>query len=308
MNDLATNPQGEGDSARAAAEVTETSADARNANAEDPTNTADETEVATEAGKPGQPAADDTDEVEHDGQKYRVPKALKGAFLMHADYTRKTQEVAEQRRALDERQSTIGQQAQLLQEHAQDISRLIALNDQIAQFDKVEWAGLRQSHPAEAQDLWFSYMQLQDARNKALGALQAKVTNRTQELQRQTAKRFDEGRAILQRDIKDWSPDLAGKLTSFGVKELGFTPEEISAVSDPRLIKLMHRAYLGDQAIKQAAAAAKLKAQEGVLPPGQVGFRASSNTRKPTDASGDRLSADEWMRRRNDQLRTSRRG
>jgi hypothetical protein len=308
VNDLATNREGEGDSARAPSEVTETPVEARNTESESSTATDNETEVETAAKDPGKAEPDDTDEVEHEGRKYRVPKVLKGAFLMHADYTRKTQEVAEQRRALDERQSAIGQQAQLLREHSQDVSRLIALNDQIAQFDKVEWAGLRQSNPETAQDLWFHYMQLQDARNKATGELQAKVTNRTQELQRHAAKRFEEGRAILQRDIKDWSPDLAGKLTSFGVKELGFTPEEISAVSDPRLIKLMHRAYQGDQAIKTAAAAAKLKAQEGVQPPAQVGASASPNVRKPSDASGDKLSADEWMRRRNEQLRTPRRG
>ena len=42
---------------------------------------------------------DDSEEVEHEGQKYRIPKALKSALMMNADYTRKTQEVAEQRPA-----------------------------------------------------------------------------------------------------------------------------------------------------------------------------------------------------------------
>ena len=31
-----------------------------------------------------------SEEVEHEGRRYRVPKALKDAFLRHADYTRKT--------------------------------------------------------------------------------------------------------------------------------------------------------------------------------------------------------------------------
>ena len=291
MNDLATNPQGEGAIApEAATEVTAA------------IKTAD-SEPEVEAKPQGQTAEDDTDEVEHEGQKYRVPKALKGAFLMHADYTRKTQDVAEQRRALETHQTAIGQQAAMLQDHAHDISRLVALNDQIAAFDKVEWASLRQSHPEQSQDMWFHYMQLQDARNKMAGELQTKVNNRTLELQRQSAKRLDEARAILQRDIKDWSPELAGKLVEFGARELGFTPQEISGVSDPRLIKLLHRAFIGDQAVKKAAAAAKLAAQEGLKPPAQVGGSASSNARKPTEASGDRLSADEWMRQRNEQLR-----
>ena len=44
------------------------------------------------------------EEVEHEGKKYQIPKPLKGALLMQADYTRKTQEVAEQRRAVEEQQ------------------------------------------------------------------------------------------------------------------------------------------------------------------------------------------------------------
>jgi hypothetical protein len=40
------------------------------------------------------------EEIEHEGRKYLVPKALKPLLLMQADYTRKTQEVAEQRRAV----------------------------------------------------------------------------------------------------------------------------------------------------------------------------------------------------------------
>ena len=43
----------------------------------------------------------DTAEVELNGEKYKVPAALKDAFLMQADYTRKTQEVAEVRKTAE---------------------------------------------------------------------------------------------------------------------------------------------------------------------------------------------------------------
>ena len=45
--------------------------------------------------------ADETDEIEKDGQKYRIPKALKDNFLMHRDYTHKTQALAEKERQID---------------------------------------------------------------------------------------------------------------------------------------------------------------------------------------------------------------
>ena len=40
--------------------------------------------------------------IEFDGQEYEVPKALEDKFMMQQDYTRKTQEIAEDRKAFDE--------------------------------------------------------------------------------------------------------------------------------------------------------------------------------------------------------------
>src|SRR6476660_325944 len=42
---------------------------------------------------------DDSEEVEFGGKKYKLPKDLKPALMMEADYRRKTQELAEQRRS-----------------------------------------------------------------------------------------------------------------------------------------------------------------------------------------------------------------
>jgi hypothetical protein len=63
-----------------------------------------------------EPAAplDDFEEIEYgEGQKYAVPKALKGAFLMQADYTRKTQELAEQRRTFAREQQEAAERARI---------------------------------------------------------------------------------------------------------------------------------------------------------------------------------------------------
>src|SRR5437868_9942337 len=55
---------------------------------------------------------EESDEIEHEGRKYQVPKALKPLLLMQADYTRKTQEVAEQRRAVQAERQALHQTSQ----------------------------------------------------------------------------------------------------------------------------------------------------------------------------------------------------
>jgi len=295
VNDLATNPQG-GDAVAAplsnGASPPGDGLPAELASVTDGETSENESDSANAA-------AAETEEVEHEGQKYRVPKALKGAFLMQADYTRKTQEVAEQRRALEQRQNLFQQQSDMQAAHLQDVAHLVALNNQLSALEAIDWAGLRSANPEHAQDAWLRYMQLKDGRDKAAQQLQQKINQRALESQRLVAKRLEESRAMLSREIKDWSSDTAGKMSEFGIKEFGFSPAELGSVTDPRLIKLLHRAYLGDQAIRQAAASQRLANQEGVKPVPQVGSKASVGGNKPTD----RQSTDEWMRARNQELR-----
>src|SRR5215216_3195421 len=50
--------------------------------------------------------ADEFEDVDFAGKQYRLPKELKSALMMQADYTRKTQDVAEQRKALEGERET----------------------------------------------------------------------------------------------------------------------------------------------------------------------------------------------------------
>jgi hypothetical protein len=79
----------------------------------------DETDDDDGEGNPDADQADDEDddgeEVEWEGNQYRLPKGIKDALLRQADYTRKTQEVAETRREAEAAKVAVYQQAQLFQ-------------------------------------------------------------------------------------------------------------------------------------------------------------------------------------------------
>src|SRR5258708_13030373 len=57
--------------------------------------------VVADPAEPAPAPVDDTEEVEHEGQKYRVPRAVKPLLMLHSDYTRKAQELADKPRGLD---------------------------------------------------------------------------------------------------------------------------------------------------------------------------------------------------------------
>lgn len=243
---------------------------------------------------------DDSEEVEYEGQKFRVPKALKPALMMHADYTRKTQEVSEQRRQLEVQQQQLVQQAQSQQEHLQTVAKVVALDDQIKQFEQVDWTALSTQDPVKAQQLWMQFSQLKDSRVGILGELQQKEQQRALEAQQRLAKQIEESNAVLARDIKDWSPETAGKLRDFAVEKLGFTPQELGQVTDARIVKLLHQAYIGSQLVAKQMTGATQKPVQQVKPVTTVGANA------PAAKDPSRMNTDEWMKHRNEQLRKQR--
>ena len=181
----------------------------------------------------------------------------------------------------------------------------MAYNDAIAQFEKADWPQIRAANPQLYNDLWFQYQQTKEARDKAVNALQQKVQARNSQAQQETARRVEEARTALAREIKDWSPELAGKLNQFAVTQFGFTPAELGQVTDLRVIKLLHAAYAGTQAQQKQAAVQKAQTVEAAKPLPTVSG-ASPQKVKASDPAGDRLSTEEWIKRRNAELKQKR--
>jgi hypothetical protein len=292
VTDLATTPQGGDESVSTTANVI-------------PAGLEDEAfqQLSLQSENADGDASGDEAEIEHEGKTYRVPAALKAAFLIHADYTRKTQGLAEQRKALAEQDASLKSQAQTHAEHAVGITRLLAYDDTLARYEQLHWHALQAQNPEQAQALWSQYMTLKNQRAAAATDLQARLINWQQATGAVTANRAAECQAILSREIKNWSPELHGKLKEFGTSEFGFTPHEVASVTDPRLIKVLHRAMIGDQMIKKAAAEARAAEQQGVRPLPQVGSSAPATRWSASETASDGASTAEWMRRRNEQLR-----
>lgn len=280
MEEFATNPVAEGESAQGAEVAPE---------AEEQTEGEVEGSEAEE--DPEQPE-DDTEEVEFDGQTYRIPKALKDSFLRQADYTRKTQEVAEQRRALEQQQQQLAQQVQAHQEHIKEVARLYALDEQLEQFSRVNWQQLNEQDPSQAQALWFQYQQLKDNRSALAGQLQQKEQQRAIEAQQAAAKRLEEAQAVLKRDIPGWGPELANKVKDYALSQ-GLTEQELSGVTDPKFVKILHDAYVGRQ-LREKQRAPRPQPQNPVP---QVGASRANAAKDPR-----RMSTAEWMEWRNKQV------
>jgi chromosome segregation ATPase len=243
--------------------------------------------------------ADDSEEIEHEGQKYKIPKALKDAFLRQSDYTRKTQELAEQRKEAEAaRERFIKADSELVEAKAQEK----AIDAQLQQFSQVDWNQFSETDPVKAQQLFFQFQQLKDLKQQAAQKTAQLEQTRTLEKQQETVKRYEQGQEVLKRDIPNWGPETAQKISDFAAKEYGFSQEELRQIYDPRLVKLFHSAMVGSQLVKQATKPASSQPTQPIKPTAKVG---GSNTpvRKAMD---DNMATKDWMKARQAQLNKGR--
>lgn len=197
---------------------------------------------------------DDGDEIEHEGEKYKVPKALKDAFLRQQDYTQKTQSVAEQRKAVEAQSAEIQRRAAAQQANIAEYAEAYSLDNQLNQYAGINWSELIDADPVHAMKLDRQMRELQQKRDAVVASVTQKQRTQAEETQRANAKQIEEGRAVLEREIKDWSPELGKKLMSYG-QEIGFKAEELANVTNPVAVKLLHKAWQFDQLMKKQAMA-----------------------------------------------------
>ena len=235
---------------------------------------------------------DELVEVERNGKKYAVPKELKDELLMQADYTRKTQELAEQRKA---DAAAREQWQQLTEGELKARARIESIDEAVAEYKKVDWETWSRQNPAAANQAWMAYQQLKEERDGAVQTYQQMTQQRTLQEQRETAERLQKGLAELAEKIPGWSGEKAKTILDFGEKQLGFSRAELASIDDPRMVIALHYAMEGIGKQQANRVAKKAEAQQAIRPAASV-----KGGRTPSAGKlDDRMSTDQWIKQFN---------
>ena len=208
------------------------------------------------------------------------------------DYTKKTQEVAEQRKALEEYAQTIKVQEEAFQQQVQlqqaligDVAELTAVDKQLAQFNDVNWQELSDTDFVEAQKLFFTFNQLQQKRSELATNLESKAQQVQQEQSKRLQERIEKGKEVLAKEIPNWSRETTQELVAVG-KEYGFTDDELGTIIDPRHVKVLHDAMQWRKLQKNSVVKNKVSQAKPVVKPGAKDTKqeATSAKRQVRDA------------------------
>ncbi len=263
-----------------------------------------------EDGNPIEPAIELDEWEDEDGKKHQVPKALMPRLMKDADYTRKTQELAETQRQAQQqfaqREQQLALQAQAQQQTLQHRAQLAALDMQLAQYQGVNWTIAAQQDPGAAQQAWLAFQQLKEQRTGVATQIQAMEQQLTVHAQQQAQQAQAQASEAVARIVSTWKPEEQAAVNEIGAKVYGVTKEQFQLfATNPGLLPILRDAVLYQRAQQRAASAGKAAApapQAGPTPTLQQG--SGRATPKSLDDPG--LSTDEWMRRRSEQI--SKRG
>jgi hypothetical protein len=177
--------------------------------------------------------------------------------MLQADYTRKTQEVAEQRKQVEQAHAQLQQAAQLQQQSLAEYAQLVALDNQLQSYNNVDWNSLYEQDPAEFVRAKEAVRDLKDTRQGLAQQITAQQQAQYEQQNQVRLQAIQEGQKVLAREIPQWNTELATTLNRFAVEKFGFTPEEVNQVIDPRVVKLLHKAYLHDKQVSNKPIADK---------------------------------------------------
>jgi len=256
-------------------------------------------------GEKGQDA--DDIEIDVDGTKIRIARKVKDAIAkpFAQDYHKKTEALARQREALDSDREGFKTQAEAQKTHFQAATKLAALDEQLAPYANVNWPELYQTNPDAYHQHRAIYDQLKDRRETAARDFSKKEEEYRQNAARENDTRVQKAAAEITQHLPEWAPgnDLDIKLTQYGIS-LGLPAKEMGEVAlrIPQLVKELDRLRRYDEAAAKQKTQQTFAQSQQAKPVTRVGGNSGSAARKTTDASGDALSTEEWVKRERERV------
>lgn len=217
-----------------------------------------------------------------------------------AEHTRRSQEVAEQRKQVEARQEAVNKLAGLQGEALETFSRGLALRAEIQQLSQIDLSALWQSDPDRARrtsDL-ISQKQAEFQRTSSKVAQIEAEQARAQETE--FSRQREAGKTEIHRRIKDFKAD---EVIDYVVSKHGIdrAVAERDWPMNPAMTVLAHKAMLYDR--MQAKARASAAPKTPTAQPVKATAKKGGGSGRPVpfsaaDPNGDSIrDADEWAKR-----------
>lgn len=241
----------------------------------------------------------ETVEIEHEGRTHRVPAALKDSFLRQADYTTKTQTLAQERQYVHQSYAQVQASAQQVEQVQQSL--LAFAQAMLGQEPPIE---LARADPGE----YAAQRALHDQRRQALEQIVAHGSTLREQQQAQARQQEEQQFAVNQQAMLKHAPELADpnnrqqflRVATGALGRFGFSPEDVAGIRDVRTVLMVRRLLQLEVAEHQRAkTAGDVKTKLANVPPKGIKPGASepqTKDRSKSDAKRRFMSSGRSMK------------
>jgi len=245
-------------------------------------------EPDTEEGDEDDEEAEEESEVVYttpDGDEVTLDE-LKRGFLRQSDYTKKTQEIAEARNHAKVLFQQVEQHNQVLAEHLN--LALEVLEPQLVELGSTDWDTLARQDAYEYAERRALFDQAQRRYQGIKEASQANVAALQQQRAQQAQARLATEQQYLMMALPDLAdpkvgPKLSRDIKEYALRDVGLSAEEAANLTDHRLVVVLNKARLYDQAIQAQSTVGRKKLSKSpkrVASAGQPSSKADKQSNK----------------------------
>ena len=227
--------------------------------------------------------------VKVDGEEVEVNlDELRNGYQRQADYTRKSQSLAEQRKAYEANLQAVQQErsqyATLLGNMAQN------QNAELQRFANTDWADLKETDPMEYMEKRLEYQEakekVSELQNERVRVQQQTESEMGQFLQEKLHKEAE----LLSKALPQYTEpgsNFKDEVRNYAL-DLGFSPQDIDGIADHRVILVLHKAMMQDRITSGPANKSKKMAPK-IVKSGTPQTKAQ-RSRRTTQAKRERLA------------------
>ena len=221
--------------------------------------------------------------VKVDGKDVEVTREeLLAGYSRHADYTQKSQVLAEQRKQAEQELAATQQERQRYLSQLEQFN--IQADSKIEEFAKTDWTKLKEEDPTEYMLKRDQYRELQDSKRKVEEEQKNLQYKQQQEQQAKWQEELVRQQQLMAEKLPEWNdpdkgPKLKQSIKTFAVKK-GFTEQEVNTLIDARSVDVLHKAMLYENLLAAKISNKKTKVVPKVQKPGSPATKGEISSDK----------------------------
>lgn len=226
--------------------------------------------------------------VKVDGEEFEVDlDELRNGYQRQSDYTKKSQSVAEMRKAYEANLQSVQQERDQYQQVLANMENY--QNLELKKYQELDWASLKEDDPVEYMEKRIEFQDAKDKVNQVRQEQMAVQQKTQQEVYQNIQHKVQEEAELLATALPEYSDpssNLKTELRDFAIN-MGFSEQDVNGITDHKVVLVLHKAMLQERA--NSSTSSKVKKGPAKVIKAGVPVTKKQRVARDVQAKRDRL-------------------